>query len=69
MDSSENVRILSSEFQFWLKHRHKVNVKQEEIETFLSTFFDKNNLDISLQLHKKKHQVPALLKKTKQSSK
>lgn len=65
MASSENVRLLSSEFQFWLKHRHKTNVKQEEIETFLSTFFDKNNLDVVLQLHKKKNQVPALLKKTK----
>lgn len=65
MSSSENVRLLSAEFQFWLKHRHKTNIKQEEIEAFLSTFFDKNNLDVVLQLHKKKNQVPALFKKSK----
>jgi hypothetical protein len=69
MASSENTRALAAELQFWIKHRHKTNIKQEEIENFVCAFLDNNNLDMVLQFNKKNNQVAALLKKSEQSSK
>lgn len=69
MASSENIRTLAAELQLWIKHRHKTNINQEEIEAFLAAFLDKSNLDMVLQYSKKHDQVAALLKNYKQPSK